>query len=75
MSTDLTDPKHWQGRAAAARKKSEQMTHAESKRTMLWVAASYDKLAERGPRGCSSGWSPRLVEGLIATSPTLPARR
>jgi hypothetical protein len=75
MSTDLTDPKHWRERAAAARKKSEQMNHAESKRTMLWVAASYDKLVARGPRGCSGGWSPRLVEGLVMTPITLPARR
>jgi hypothetical protein len=76
MSTDLTNPKHWRERAAAARKHSEQMTHAESKRTMLWVAGSYDKLAERGTRGCkSSGWSPPLVEGLITTPITLPARR
>jgi hypothetical protein len=76
MSTDLTNPKHWRGRAETARNNSEQMTHAESKRTTLWVAASYDKLAERGPRGGkSSGWSPRLVEGLITTPTVLPARR
>jgi hypothetical protein len=47
MSADLTDPKHWQERAAAVRKTSEQMTNAETKRTMLWVAADYDKLVAR----------------------------
>jgi hypothetical protein len=74
MSADLTDPKHWQERAAAARKTSEQTTNAESKRTMLWVAAGYDKLVARGTRGCGGGWSPRLAEGLITTPTTLPAR-
>jgi hypothetical protein len=75
MSADLTDPKHWQERAAAVRKTSEQqMTNAESKRTMLWVAAGYDKLVARGTRGCGGGWSPRLAEGLITTPTTLPAR-
>jgi hypothetical protein len=75
MSADLTDPKHWRERAAAARMSSGQKTHAESKHTMLWVAASYEKLAERGPRGRSSGWSPRLVELMITEPTTLLLRR
>jgi hypothetical protein len=74
MSTDLTDPKHWRERAAAARKASGQTAHVESTRTLLWVAASYEKLAERGPRGCSSGWSPRLVDSMT-TGPTILPRR
>jgi hypothetical protein len=74
MSADLTDPKHWQERAAAVRKTSEQTTNAESKRTMLWVAAGYDKLVARNTRGCGGGWSPRLAGGLITTPTTLPAR-
>jgi hypothetical protein len=75
MSTDLTDPNHWRERAAAARKASGQTAHEEATRTMLWVADSYEKLAERGPRGCSSGWSPRLVDSMITTPAILPPRR
>jgi hypothetical protein len=72
MSINLTNPKYWRERAGYARKNAEQMADDESKRTMLGIAASYEKLAERGPRKCGSEWSLRLVDRLI-TTPT--ARR
>ena len=47
MPTVFNDAPHWKERAEEARVLAEQMTDPEAKRTMLEVAASYDKLAKR----------------------------
>ena len=54
MSGNLTNPSHWRERAAEARKNAEQMSDAESKRTMLEIAAAYEKLAQRAERRSST---------------------
>jgi hypothetical protein len=40
------EPKYWRIRAEEARMVGEQMSNAESKRTMFDIAASYERLAE-----------------------------
>jgi hypothetical protein len=50
MSGNLTNPSYWTKRAAEVRKNAEQMSGAESKSTMLHIAASYEKLALRAER-------------------------
>ena len=47
MSDLLKDPKHWRERAGEARRMASQQTDPEAKKTMLGIAASYDRLAER----------------------------
>lgn len=47
MSAILSDPKHWRERADEARRVANQLTDPDAKKTMLGIAASYDRLAER----------------------------
>jgi hypothetical protein len=47
MAELLKDPKHWRERADEARRVASQLTDPEAKKTMLEIAASYDRLAER----------------------------
>jgi hypothetical protein len=48
MTNNLRDdPKHWRDRAEKARVHAEQMSDPESKRTMLGIAESYERLARR----------------------------
>jgi hypothetical protein len=42
--------KHWQMRAAEARAMANAITDPVAKQTMLGIAASYDRLAERAAR-------------------------
>ena len=46
MTSLLDDPEHWRTRAEEARSVAEQQSDPESKRTMLRVAADYERLAE-----------------------------
>jgi hypothetical protein len=47
MSDLLNNPESWRRRAAEARAIASGMTDADAKRTMLGVAQSYERLAER----------------------------
>ena len=47
MSDLLRDPKHWRERADEARRVADKLTDQDAKKTMLGIAASYDRLAER----------------------------
>ena len=42
----INDPQHWRGRAWAARTKAGHATDLRSKRIMLRIAESYERLAE-----------------------------
>jgi hypothetical protein len=42
----LDDPEHWRGRAEEARTVAEQLSDAESKRTILRIANDYERMAE-----------------------------
>jgi hypothetical protein len=42
----MNDAKHWRERAEEARVHAEAMTDPEAKRTMLGIAAEYERLAE-----------------------------
>jgi hypothetical protein len=44
------DFKYWRSRAAEARAKADQMHDPDAKRTLLDLAASYDRIAERRER-------------------------
>jgi hypothetical protein len=54
LPPNIADPKHWYERAAAMRVLAEEMKTAETKTTMLRLAADYDKLADRAP---TTPWS------------------
>jgi hypothetical protein len=41
------DPKRWRERAEEARMQAEQMHTDDAKRSLLQVAATYDRMAER----------------------------
>ena len=43
----INDPKHWRQRAEEARTVADEMTHPDSKRKMLRIAADYEELARR----------------------------
>jgi len=47
MDRLINNEDHWRERAKEARKLAEKMDDAEAKRTMLAIAESYDRLAER----------------------------
>jgi hypothetical protein len=42
----IDEPRYWHIRAEEARMVAEQMSSAESKRTMLEIAANYERLAD-----------------------------
>jgi hypothetical protein len=42
----INDPQHWRGRAWTARTKADRATDFRSKRIMLRIAESYERLAE-----------------------------
>ena len=42
----INDPQHWRGRAWAARTKADSATDFRSKRIMLRIAESYERLAD-----------------------------
>ena len=44
------DEQYWLGRAEEARLQAEQMTNADTKREMLFIAAPYRRLAEHAER-------------------------
>lgn len=46
----LMNPVHWRDRAEEAREQSEQMNDLESKRVMLEISASYERLAQRAEK-------------------------
>ena len=46
MTSLLDDPEHWRSRAEEARSVAEQLSDPESRRTMLRIAADYERLAE-----------------------------
>jgi hypothetical protein len=46
MPRPIDDPKHWRTCADEARRHAKQMSDDETKRVMLEIAASYDRLAE-----------------------------
>ena len=46
MANTIDTPKHWRMRAEEARAIAETMTHPETKRVMLGIAESYEKLAK-----------------------------
>jgi hypothetical protein len=55
MSDLLNNPESWRQRAAEARAIASGMTDPDAKRTMLEVAQSYERLAERAglrAKGC-----------------------
>jgi len=55
MSDLLNNPESWRQRAAEARAIAGGMTDPDAKRTMLEVAQSYERLAERAElraKGC-----------------------
>jgi hypothetical protein len=47
MSDLLKDPKHWRERGDDARRVANQLTDPEARKTMLGIAESYDRLAQR----------------------------
>jgi hypothetical protein len=48
MAPPLRDnAEHWRARAAEARATADQLDDAVARRTMLRIAASYDKLAQK----------------------------
>lgn len=56
----LDDPEHWRSRAEEARTIVEHLSDPESKRTMLRIAADYERLAEYArwrARTQSQSWS------------------
>jgi hypothetical protein len=46
MISLLDDPEHWRSRAEEAGSVADQLSDPESKRTMLRIAADYERLAE-----------------------------
>jgi hypothetical protein len=46
MTLLLDDPQHWRSRAEEARTVAEQLADPDAKRTMLRIAADYERLAE-----------------------------
>jgi hypothetical protein len=44
---DEPDPRHWRDRAKEARAKADQITEPRSKRVLLGLADSYERLAKR----------------------------
>jgi hypothetical protein len=50
MRTETDTVKHWLMRAAEAHSMADSITDLIAKQTMLGIAASYDKLAERAAR-------------------------
>jgi hypothetical protein len=47
MTDLLKDPAHWRERAEEARRVAETLADPAARRTMLEIAESYDRLAER----------------------------
>jgi hypothetical protein len=54
MPSIVNDAKHWREPAEEARVHAEVMTDAEAKRTMLGIAAEYDRLAQRAEERSAS---------------------
>jgi hypothetical protein len=50
MPALLADPQHWRNRAEEARTVGEQSSDPQAKRTMLRIAADYERLAEHAER-------------------------
>jgi hypothetical protein len=61
MTSLLDDPEHWRSRAEEARNIAEQLSDLESRRTMLRIAADYERLAEHA--------EPRATRKSPATTP------
>ena len=54
---------HWRKRAEEARKLAEQMDDSDTKRSMLTIAAEYDKLTERAEKRAQKVVKGGLREG------------
>jgi hypothetical protein len=50
MKSLLDNPEHWRERAEEARAQAEQMQDADTRRIMLAVAESYEKMAHKAER-------------------------
>lgn len=62
LRSPIHDPAHWRSRAEEARAAAIQMTDQESKRTLLAIAAYYERLVKR------------MKERLAQSSPRSEAR-
>jgi hypothetical protein len=67
-ASHFNDPAHWRERAAEMRQLVQGVNDSGAKKTMLWIAADYDRLAERRGRTAAPSLRAAARRGIISAT-------